>query len=856
MEAMGSEDPLDKADFDPIAYLNHLFPTERSLDRLDPFVVKITSQISLLDAEMSKAVQAQSEAGQQAVKDVAEARAAIAELFGKVRDIKAKAEQSEVMVQEICRDIRQLDHAKRHLQTTITALKRLHMLVTAVDQLQAVAQARQYREAANLLDAVRQLLTHFESYASVPRIVELRNAVSNVKRELTSQIHAAFDSVGQLASSTADPESFERAGPDIPGQFRSLHEACLVVDSLGAKARAKQINSFCEKQLGMYSMLFPPCTAAGPGAAGPESMDRRFAWFRRLQRSVDTRFEGCFPPHWHLPRRLCNAFMEKTRAALLESLGGGAGEAAQDVQSLLKTLQKVLAFEKEQVARFEAIEAGKEGEDPALSPENGGTKTPDATDISRSRSGPGDDKTAPASKLISLSKDGTGAADDTEEPLLPIAGLLSGVFDPYMGPYIALEKKKLGEVMAAASKGAADDVDRDGKLPVLSTSVNAFAYIKNSVNRCTKLTTGQTFFKLYKEFKGSMAAYAAALKNTLPLPVSGGSVGLSQQYKIAEGGEVAICYVINTSEYCAETLPQLEEIVKSKIDVSYKDSIDLTPEQDQFHDVIMQAIRVLHVGLETRADAAFRAMSAINWGLCESVGEESGYVRAIEDAITTFVPSVRELLSSLYFKIFCDKFAGSFLPSYLALLLRQRRINEMGTQQLLLDVYNLKTLMLKLPVLGIDGVAADQLPMIPMSYTKYVTKQMGKIEMVLKLIGTPDNMLVERFRIMWPDGTSQDLTAVMTLKGMRRADQMVVLETLGLDTTGAGGDIGMPSVGFSGTGTGGMSSSASMPAPMKEVGKMLQPAAKMTVDNTRDIASKMESSMRSMTSGLTKLTFR
>jgi hypothetical protein len=34
--------------------------------------------------------QAQSEAGQQAVRDVAEARSAIAELFGKVRDIKAK----------------------------------------------------------------------------------------------------------------------------------------------------------------------------------------------------------------------------------------------------------------------------------------------------------------------------------------------------------------------------------------------------------------------------------------------------------------------------------------------------------------------------------------------------------------------------------------------------------------------------------------------------------------------------------------------------------------------------------------------------------------------------------------------
>lgn len=37
----------------------------------------------------------------------------------------------------------------------------------------------------------------------------------------------------------------------------------------------------------------------------------------------------------------------------------------------------------------------------------------------------------------------------------------------------------------------------------------------------------------------------------------------------------------------------------------------------------------------------------------------------------------------------------SFLPTYLKALLRLKRINEMGTQQLLLDVYSLKTLMLQ-----------------------------------------------------------------------------------------------------------------------------------------------------------------
>jgi hypothetical protein len=46
----------------------------------------------------------------------------------KIREIKSKAEQSEMMVQEICRDIKKLDFAKKHVTTTITALHRLTML--------------------------------------------------------------------------------------------------------------------------------------------------------------------------------------------------------------------------------------------------------------------------------------------------------------------------------------------------------------------------------------------------------------------------------------------------------------------------------------------------------------------------------------------------------------------------------------------------------------------------------------------------------------------------------------------------------------------------------------------------------
>lgn len=77
----------------------------------------------------------------------------------------------------------------------------------------------------------------------VPRIAELRETVTGIKNELVEQTSQAFNQVGQLASSTADPEGFQREA-DKPGQFRSLQEACLVVDALGGQARQHQVPIF------------------------------------------------------------------------------------------------------------------------------------------------------------------------------------------------------------------------------------------------------------------------------------------------------------------------------------------------------------------------------------------------------------------------------------------------------------------------------------------------------------------------------------------------------------------------------------------------------------------------------------
>jgi hypothetical protein len=109
--------------------------------------------------------------------------------------------------------------------------------------------------------------------------------------------------------------------------------------------------------------------------------------------------------------------------------------------------------------------------------------------------------------------------------------------------------------------------------------------------------------------------------------------------------------------------------------------------------------------------------------------------------------------------------------------MRQKVISEAGSQQLLLDTYNLKTLLLHMHSLGegAAGTGGKSTP-APVVYSKFVLARASQIETVLKLVGTPPEVLVERFRIMWPEGRLEDLGAVMTLKGMRRQDQQALMD--------------------------------------------------------------------------------
>ena len=396
----------------------------------------------------------------------------------------------------------------------------------------------------------------------------------------------------------------------------------------------------------------------------------------------------------------------------------------------------------------------------------------------------------------------------TNQPMKPLLTQASSAFDKYMSPYIDLEKENMNEQLDEAVNDAT--VDTRGELPVFTSSTNLFIYIKKSIERCTALTRGTTFFLLYKAFDEALKKYSNVLSQKLPQPSLASNLGgisiaslssnsssatSSASYKIPPGEELTVCHVIDTCEYCADTVEALEDLIKDKMDDDFKEKIDLSSSQGSFYDVTAKGLRVLVSGLENRVEIIMKEIYGINWGTIDVVGEESVYVASLHECIQPFALSVQKVLPSSYYRTFCDKFAVAFANLYYNTVLRLKRISESGTQQLLLDVYNMKTLLLKLPVLtsksetsssgGISSTATSAIP--PAMYTNMVTKEINRVEILLKLIATPPELLPDMFKSTWPDGTASDFQSVMVLKGMKRTEQQTYLEKVGLDkNTGSG----------------------------------------------------------------------
>lgn len=180
----GDAGDFDGPVFSAVDWVNGAFPDEAACAGLDAAIERLDGEIAALDGSIRETVREQSCAGAGAGRDVAEAKDSIGDLAAKIGEIKRKADASEAMVQEICRDIRKLDVAKKNLTSTINVLARLKTLASAVEDLRANSTRRDYEKAAPIFEAAISMFAHFTEYRDMPKVSELATAVEKIRDEL------------------------------------------------------------------------------------------------------------------------------------------------------------------------------------------------------------------------------------------------------------------------------------------------------------------------------------------------------------------------------------------------------------------------------------------------------------------------------------------------------------------------------------------------------------------------------------------------------------------------------------------------------------------------------------------------
>ncbi|RMY47708.1 hypothetical protein D0865_08514 [Hortaea werneckii] len=444
-------DPLDAVDYDPIDHLNALFSHQSTLSSAPTVSASLNRYQNALDADLASLVSAQSSEDADSVRRIQDAKAELEQLFAKIEGVRERALETERTITEMTADIKRLDSTKRNLTLSMTALKRLQMLTNAYEQLRGLIQTRQYRDVAQLLQAVIQLMAHFKSYRSIDQIAALSRNVGDVQRELLEQVCEDFE----LAF----------AKGEVQQKRGMLSEACQVMDALGEHARVRLITWYCNTQLREYRQVFRGNDEAG----SLDNISRRYSWFNRMLKTYDAEHASIFPQHWRVNEMLANSFCESTRedykGILQRSMRRTDGQPP-DVNLLLSCLQETLDFEHSLERRF-------------------------AADSSRS----------------SMDTITSGISD--KRPTHGFTQAISEAFEPYLSIWVESQDKQLASLIPKYRTQPVKPPDEEFHNQLVTpSSTELFHQYRITFAQCAKLSTGSRLLELSQTFAKYLDAYS------------------------------------------------------------------------------------------------------------------------------------------------------------------------------------------------------------------------------------------------------------------------------------------------------------------------------------------------------------
>jgi hypothetical protein len=681
---------ISQDDYDPIAHLDQIFSHPSTLSSVTQTSQILQAYQDDLETEIDALEDEQIRSNAECLQRMEVSKAELAELFERIESVRERALQTERNITEMTADIKKLDNTKKNLTLSMTALKRLQMLTTAYEQLRAMSKTRQYRECAQLLQAVIQLMAHFKSYRSIDQIATLSRNVADLQRELLEQVCEDFE------ITFTKEEVAQKRG--------LLHESCLVVDALGDSARSRLTTWYCNTQLRQYRHIFKGDQEAG----SLDNIDRRYAWFKKTLKIYDEEHAAIFPSHWRVNEILANVFAEGTRDDYKGILSRSTRNGQMvDVKLLLSCLQQTLDFEHSLEKRF--------------------------------------------NQSSRASIDTMTSASDT-----PIFGQpISDAFEPYLSLWVEAQDKELAALMPQYRQRPTRSSEEDfSSQQVITSSTELFNFYRLSLAQCAKLSTGQPLLELTKVFGRYLDQYA---QQVLLFYISEKPTGGTPS-RIPTVEDVIL--VLNTADYCFNTSNSLEEKIKSRIDESLKEKVDLQSQADAFMGIASAAVRGLVRRVEVDLEPSWREMRNTAWSKIEIGENQSTYIAGLQNRIKHRSSEILGMLhKQQYARAFADNLIELLASTYLTNIAQCKPISEGGAEQMLLDTHEIRNILSHL----LPGTP-------PPLFLKRVTAAFAKIEPLLKTLQvrpSPPEALVQAYLIHIGDLSEVNFRKVLELKGIR-----------------------------------------------------------------------------------------
>lgn len=438
---------IEPVDYDHIEHLNLLFPHPSSASSVSRVSQAVQHHKDGLSKDIAGLELTQAYGPESSLERMQAAQEELAQLFRKIESVRLKATETERNITSMTADIKRLDGTKKNLTRSMTALKRLQMLTTAYEQLRGLAKTRQYRECAGLLQAVIQLMKHFNSYRSIEQIATLSRGVSDLQRELLEQICEDFE--------------IAFAKGEISPRKGTLVEACLVMDALGDTARSRLVAWYVNTELREYRQVFRGNDEAG----SLDNIGRRYSWFKRMMKTHEEEHAAIFPPHWRVNEALATAFCDGTRddfRGILERSMRRVDGSKVDVNLLLSCLQETLDFEQALERRFAS---------------------------------------EPRASIDTLS-----SLDDRAHSF---NGSISVAFEPYLSLWVDSQDKQLAAMIPKYRNQPLIPTDEEfSAQAVISSAIELFHFYKITLSQCAKLSTSERLLELSKTFAKHLDEYA------------------------------------------------------------------------------------------------------------------------------------------------------------------------------------------------------------------------------------------------------------------------------------------------------------------------------------------------------------